>query len=353
MAKNHAGWIVTEDLRGMSPQEGHIGAVSPSMTPEAYLRLADAAQERDIEALIHRIRAKDVNDPARFMTNPRLRGSKNPVARVLSPVWAGMRGLVGLIRWGGKRTANILRRQRRGFSAPTSMHATAPTKRSTATNRAQANVEQAHSAPAKTANPPAPAYWDRAHEWEISNAQGEVLYRGQGIGVEGDSVAAQRARRAPLDEIPGLPRDAKIQWRDQPDWAVTGVSAGAAARSVVHVTGAALADGGLSWASVRQAAHDARQVVRGSAEPEPSVLDAALERMQARHGGESPTDEAVQAALNRIAESQGEEAPTFRSDDTIDVDAPDVSPDVPEHQQVYDDIPVQDPPPDYDRVVGL
>ncbi|MDO5498640.1 MAG: hypothetical protein Q4F67_03050 [Propionibacteriaceae bacterium] len=402
MATTHAGWIVTEDLRGRPLEEQHIGAVSPSMTPESYLRLADAAREHDLEPLIHKISTKGANGAERFLADPRLRNPRNIVARALSPVWIGMRGVIGMIRWGAKRGRNIFRRQR-GLNPPTAMRSAAPTKAPAATNAAPTSrpepvgEQRVQEAPTKAANPPAPAYWDRAHEWEIHNAQGEVLYRGQAIGVEGDNVAAQKARRAPLDEIPGLPRDASIRWRDQPDWAATGVSAAAAARSVIHVAGAALADGGINWGSVRQAAADARVVVQGSASAEQSPLDAAIARMRARHGGRDPDVAVVQSALNRMSERHGQEAPTVNASTTTETEvtaeatvpevvdaeaaqaavnrmserhgqeAPTVNgsttsePEVAASEVVEsegpqyrdEDIPVLDPPADYEQVVRL
>lgn len=315
---DHGGWIITEDLRGVAPEEQDVGAVSPSLSPQAYLRLADAASahEVNLEPLIHRIGRSGANATDRFLRDPRLR--TGTLGGVMAPVWQAMRGLLSSVRWGRRRARNIFQRSPRQGRPPAWAPAPAPSGKTVnlpEPDRAQTAERQV---PIPQKPPQEMTNWQRSHEWTIRAGDGTVLYRGEGIGVEGESREALRARRAPLDQIPGLPRNARIDWAGQPDWSATGVSGRAAMRSARYV----------SAAHLRRMARDLAVVTRGDrqappaaetpaapveepvAEPvELSDLEKARERLRARREGLDNSPGAIEDALARVAARVAGEAP--------------------------------------------
>lgn len=316
-----SGWIITEDLRGVPVSDQRVGAVSSRMDASTYLQLADAAAARDLEPLIHRVsRASGVE---RFLSDPRLRagGDTSVVGAVMAPAWQGLRHLFMGVRWSARKARNLFRR-RAASAAPQSMR---PLMTPTAPPNAgkPQPQQQTDCRVRRSPNPPQPAdsstprvedpvasaanaglevtperstTRERLSEWTIYDGTGVALYRGQAVGVDLDA----RARRAPLNQIPGLPRDARIEWSGHPEWAVTGVQSAAQARSMAFVASAALADGGLSWASVRKAGQDMAAVARSSARTR-APMEEALARLRNRHRGDTveaaPT---IEAALQHI-----------------------------------------------------
>lgn len=387
----HQGWVVTDDLRDVDAEESHVGAVSPSMTPEAYLRIADAAQRSELELgpLLHRITSKGLNGTDRFLRDPRLRTNRG-LGALLSPVWQGMANSLLVMRSLTAKAVNRFRIAMPRFRAPTWSVNGAPTKRArrdsplsgagqpaerrdTPSEPRTPTPQTTNPAPnsrrrreetrdtgvpqddgvdlsTKPTNEAAPQ-WDTAHEWSIVNAAGDELFRGQAIGVKGDSPQAARARRAPLDEIPGLPKDASIRWPGNPEWNVQGVSTAGTARSAVNTIRDQLGRE-FSWSSLRAAGRDVIPIIRGDGAPaqEPpevasTPFEEALARLRSRMGEVDDPTEKLREALERV-QARVEERRT-----------PDINPD-PEPDNLVatptstgpdDDLPEREPEPDFDE----
>ncbi|MBO3146353.1 hypothetical protein GZ176_11735 [Dermatophilus congolensis] len=326
--EDHRGWIVTTDNRDVEPLDTLIGAVPSSMGPESFLRIVDIAKEEQVHPLIHRVSPPGVDRVEAFTHAPKI---INPQRSVTSQ-W--VRATAGTLKeafsYLFKLTAKVANRftrrptSRRMRIPPLNAPTQKPRNSYTPTSAAsQSPAGQHEPATAPTPNPspqtrtPEPQgsqnasetpRWDRSHRWTITDPAGVVLVSGIAIGVEGDSANAVQARSAPLNQIPGLPRDSQIHWEDHPEWDVSGVSAVATARNVGYAAREAFAQEGLTRAGLVRASEETSRLLartasapRGESEPY-EVANRTLEEIFSQPR-EAETIEKLLARLREPAPS--------------------------------------------------